>query len=243
MRRKVRPSIFISKRKCLINSKCYTKNSFSFTSPFISLKSTLFPLLFCSHSTLRNTTCTLYRSAHPQICLQPNIASPSLFKANILSLLLPPCSEDPTGGSGVLCRYLTAGRAALWSFVFRRETAAGWNVLDNGALSRMKPPGSRVSWGQRTQGSPGPTRDQPQGDQQAAGKDDAYQSTLVLQPVAVSAGKGWGGQGWQPPGCGWAVWVTRVRLRTNSWATSPLKNSLVFCCLLSMTTQDSSSAK
>lgn len=62
-------------------------------------------------------------------------------------------------------------------------------MLDNGALSRMEPPGSRVSCGQRTQGSPEPAPNQPQGDQQAAGKDGASQSSLMLQPVAVSAGK------------------------------------------------------
>lgn len=95
MCRKVQPSIFISKRKRLINSKCYTKDSFSFTSLFISLKSALFPLLSCSHSTLRNTTGTLYQSAHPQIHLQPNISSPSLFKTNIL-LLLPPLAARKT---------------------------------------------------------------------------------------------------------------------------------------------------
>lgn len=86
MCRKVQPSIFISKRKRLINWKCYTKDSFSFTSLFISLKSALFPLLSCSHSTLRNTTCMLYQSAHPQISLQPNIASRSFLKTNILLL-------------------------------------------------------------------------------------------------------------------------------------------------------------
>lgn len=88
MCKKVQPSTFISKRKRLINSKRYTKDSFNFTSLFISLKSALFPLLSYSHSTLRNTTCTLYQFAHPQIHLQPNIASPSLFKTNTL-LLLP----------------------------------------------------------------------------------------------------------------------------------------------------------
>lgn len=95
MCRKVRLSTLISKRKCLINSKCCTKDPFSFTSPFISLKNALFLLLSCYHSTLRNTTCMLYQSAHPQICLQPNTASPSLFKTNILSLLPRCCSEDP----------------------------------------------------------------------------------------------------------------------------------------------------
>lgn len=38
MCRKVQPSIFISKRKHLISTKCYTKDSFSFTSLFISLE-------------------------------------------------------------------------------------------------------------------------------------------------------------------------------------------------------------
>lgn len=86
MCKKVQPSLFISKRKRLVNSKCYTKDSFNFTSLFISLKTALFPLLSYSHSTLRNTICMLYQSSHPQIHLQPNIASSSPFKTNILSL-------------------------------------------------------------------------------------------------------------------------------------------------------------
>lgn len=160
MCRKVKLSVFISKRKCLINSKCYTKDSFSFTSPFISLKNALFPLLFCYHSTLRNTTCMLYQSAHPQIRLQPNIASPSLFKTNIRSLLPPCCSEDPTEDARILCRYLTASTAEAWVF-FIGEPTEGWNVLDTGVHGRMglppvPPPkslGCRVPWDQRPRSS------------------------------------------------------------------------------------------
>lgn len=143
MCRKVKLSVFISKRKCLINSKCYTKDSFSFTSPFISLKNALFPLLPCYHSTLRNTTCMLYQSAHPQIRLQPNIASPSLFKTNILSLLPPCCSEDATEDARTLCRYLTASTAEAWFFFHRRtyrrlKCAWHWSTWQDGAPTSPK---------------------------------------------------------------------------------------------------------
>ena len=139
---------------------------------FISLKSALFPLLSCSHSTLRNITCTLYQSAHPQICLQSNIASPSLFKTNILSLLPPCCSEDPTEADGILCRYLTAGTAAAACFFRRRncrrlKCAWHWGTRQDGppSFSPEGHPGSGISRGWRPQVSPEPTPDQLRGQQ------------------------------------------------------------------------------
>lgn len=148
MCRKVQPSIFISKRKRLINWKCYTKDSFSFTSLFISLKSALFPLLSCSHSTLRNTTCTVYQSAHPQIRLQPNIASRSFLKTNILSL-------PPHPSSLLLGRPYRSGRDTLQildsqrrsSVLFQRRNyrrqkcAWHWGTLGRqGPSPAMRPP-------------------------------------------------------------------------------------------------------
>lgn len=66
-------------------------------------------------------------------------------------------------------------------------------MLDTGARSRMgQPPVPRATLGA---GSPEVTPDQPRQEQRAAGKDGASQGTLILQPVAVSAGKGRGRQG------------------------------------------------
>lgn len=142
MCRKVKLSIFISQRKCLINSKCYTKDPFSFTSLFISLKNALFLLLSCYHSTLKNTTCMLYHSAHPQIRLQPNTASPSLFKTNILSLLPACCSEDPTEEARIFHRYLTASIAQVFPFFQRTykrlKCAQNWHTWQDRAPMNPK---------------------------------------------------------------------------------------------------------
>ena len=191
MCRKVQPSIFISKRKRLINLKCYTKDSFSFTSLFISLKSALFPLLSCSHSTLRNTTCTLYQSAHPQIRLQPNIPSPSVFKTNILSLLGRPYRSgwdtlqifDSRHSSGMFFSEEKLQKAEMrWTL----RHPAGWGPS----------PVPRATLGA---GSPGagdprallsPLLTSHEGSSRQQGRNGASQGALMPQPALVSAGKG-----------------------------------------------------
>lgn len=92
---------------------------------------------------------------------------------------------------------------------FIGEPTEGWNVLDTGVRGRMGLPpvpratlGGRVSWDQRPRSSLEHSSGQPRGEQWAAGKDSNSKGPLMLQPVAVSAGKGWDRQDWQPPGCG-----------------------------------------
>lgn len=208
MCRKVKLSIFISQRKCLINSKCYTKDPFSFTSLFISLKNALFLLLSCYHSTLRNTNCMLYHSAHPQIRLQPNTASPSLFKTNILSLLPLAAQKTLQKRPGYFADIWQPAQHGFFSF-FRGEPTEGWNVLKTGIAGRIGSPWvpratlrGRVSWDQRPQSSLEHSSDQQWEEQWAAGQDSDSKGALMLQLVAVSAGKGWERQDWQPPGCG-----------------------------------------
>lgn len=208
MCRKVQPSIFISKRKRLINWKCYTKDSFSFTSLFISLKSALFPLLSCSHSTLRNTTCTLYQSAHPQIRLQPNIASRSFLKTNIL--LLPP--PPPLAAWKTLQKrpgyFADTWQPAQKRCAFPEEKLQKAEVcLTLGHPWKTGPLASHeatLGAGSAVAGDPRPLSSPllSTHEQQGVGKDSASQCILMPQPVVVSAGSGRGRHSWQPPGCG-----------------------------------------
>ncbi|KAK4825213.1 hypothetical protein QYF61_025141 [Mycteria americana] len=75
---------------------------------------------------------------------------------------------------------------------------------DGSSHQPQGPPLEQGLLGLETPGSPEHTPDQPREEQWAAGKDGASQSTLMLQPVAVSAGKGrsgnlmeiWGRSSW-----------------------------------------------
>lgn len=168
MCRKVQPSIFISKRKCLISTKCYTKDSFRFTS-FCFLR------VLCFHC----CPIPIQLSEIPPACFT-SPPTPRYACSQILLLVhflqqtsshCPPsfththCSENLTEAARILCRHLTASTEVVC--LFRGELQKVQECLTLGHPGKMVSlrcheghSRSGVCWDWRSHSSLEPTPDQ-----------------------------------------------------------------------------------
>lgn len=210
MCRKVQPSIFISKRKCLISTKCYTKDSFRFTSfcflrvlcfhccPIPIQLSEIPPACFTSPPTPRYACSQILLLVH---FLQQTSSHcpPSFTHTHTAQKTL----QKQPGYFADIWQPAQKWCACLEENCRRFKSAWHWGTLGRWCLLAVMK--ATLEVGSAGTGDPtallSPLLTSHERSSEQA-KEDASQGTLLLQSVVASAGNWWGRQSWWPPGFG-----------------------------------------